>query len=82
MLGNKAILPLLWSMYPNHPNLLAAYYDDPKKTLGSAYKDLKVSDKNWVSKPIFGREGMGIFFSNNFTKYEDFVRITENNFGR
>jgi len=35
LLGNKALLPLLWSMYPNHPNLLAAYYDDPKKQLGS-----------------------------------------------
>lgn len=30
LLGNKALLPLLWSMYPNHPNLLPAYYDDPK----------------------------------------------------
>lgn len=29
ILGNKALLPLLWSMYPNHPNLLPAYYDDP-----------------------------------------------------
>lgn len=29
ILGNKALLPLLWSMYPNHPNLLPAFYDDP-----------------------------------------------------
>jgi len=27
IMGNKALLPLLWSMYPNHPNLLPAYYD-------------------------------------------------------
>jgi len=30
ILGNKALLPLLWSMYPEHPNLLPAFYDDPK----------------------------------------------------
>lgn len=29
ILGNKAILPLLWSMFPNHPNLLPAFYDYP-----------------------------------------------------
>ena len=29
LISNKAILPLLWSMYPNHPNLLPAYYDAP-----------------------------------------------------
>lgn len=34
ILGNKALLPFLWSMYPNHPNLLPSYYDDPRKELG------------------------------------------------
>lgn len=29
VLGNKAILPLLWEMYPDHPNLLPAYFIDP-----------------------------------------------------
>ena len=29
ILGNKALLPLLWSMYPGHPHLLPAYYDKP-----------------------------------------------------
>ena len=29
IVGNKALLPLLWSMYPGHPNLLPAFYDDP-----------------------------------------------------
>ena len=29
IIGNKAILPLLWKMFPNHPNLLPAYFDDP-----------------------------------------------------
>ena len=29
ILGNKALLPLLWSMYPNHPSLLPSYYSNP-----------------------------------------------------
>ena len=30
--ANKAILPMLWQLYPGHPNLLPAYYDDPINT--------------------------------------------------
>jgi len=45
------------------------------------YNNLGVKDKSWVSKPIFGREGMGVFFSSNFTNYNDFVKTTETNFG-
>ena len=30
ILGNKALLPLLWEMFPGHPNLLAAYFIDPQ----------------------------------------------------
>lgn len=81
LLGNKALLPLLWSMYPNHPNLLPAYYDDPKSQLGKE-EFVRLGQWNWVSKPIFGREGMGVFFSSNFTNYDEFVQRTENNFGR
>ena len=29
IMGNRALLPLLWSMFPNHPNLLPAFYDRP-----------------------------------------------------
>jgi len=29
ILSNKALLPMLWTMFPNHPNLLPAYYDNP-----------------------------------------------------
>ena len=29
ILSNKALLPLLWEMFPNHPNLIPAYYDSP-----------------------------------------------------
>ena len=39
ILSNKGILPLLWEMFPNHPNLLPAYFeDDPKAaTLGASF---------------------------------------------
>ena len=76
IVANKALLPLLWSMYPNHPNLLPAYYDDPKAEFGALPIDTK-----WVSKPLFGREGLGVFLSNNFTSYDAFVETTEYNYG-
>lgn len=52
ILSNKGILPLLWEMYPDHPNLLPAYFeDDPRcANLGQRY----------VRKPIFSREGANI----------------------
>ena len=31
ILSNKGILPLLWAMFPGHPNLLPAYFDDDEK---------------------------------------------------
>ena len=72
------MLPLLWSMFPGHPNLLPAYYDDPK----TADKvDLPEQGYSWVSKPVFGREGLGVFLSQNFTTHDQFVDTTEKNFG-
>jgi glutathionylspermidine synthase len=52
VLSNKGILPLLWDMFPNHPNLLPAYFDDdPKATaLGNSY----------ARKPLYSREGANI----------------------
>lgn len=79
VMANKGLLPLLWSMYPNHPNLLPAYFDSPDYD----------KNKNWVSKPLFGREGLGVMLSPNYTKqhgheegYRQFVATTESNFGR
>ena len=71
------MLPLLWSLFPGHPNLLPAYFDDP---VGA--EKLEVPEgANWVSKPLFGREGLGVFLSNNFSSYDEFVNTTEINFG-
>lgn len=77
IVGNKALLPLLWSMYPNHPNLLPAYFDDPQSELGADFD----TNMKWVSKPLFGREGLGVMLSKNFSNYAEFVRTTESNFG-
>ena len=62
IMANKAILPLLWNKYPNHKYLLPAYFHDPREELGTEY-DKAFADKHWVSKPLFGREGLGIFYS-------------------
>jgi glutathionylspermidine synthase len=52
VLSNKGILPLLWEMFPNHPNLLPAYFDDDpvSATLGASY----------ARKPLYSREGANI----------------------
>jgi glutathionylspermidine synthase len=52
VLSNKGILPLLWEMFPRHPNLLPAYFeDDPRANqLGASY----------VRKPLYSREGANV----------------------
>jgi len=52
VLSNKGILPLLWEMFPGHPNLLPAYFeDDPRaEALGASY----------VRKPLYSREGANV----------------------
>jgi glutathionylspermidine synthase len=46
--GSKAILPVLWEMFPDHENLLPAYFDDPHGM------------SEYVSKPVYGWEGAGV----------------------
>lgn len=52
ILSNKGILPLLWEMFPRHPNLLPAYFenDEAAAGLGSSY----------VRKPLYSREGANV----------------------
>jgi glutathionylspermidine synthase len=52
ILANKGILPLLWEMFPRHPNLLPAYFDDDAAaaSLGASY----------VKKPLYSREGANV----------------------
>lgn len=50
VLANKAILAVLWEMYPDHPNLLPAFMDRTAFTPGTTV----------VAKPLLGREGANI----------------------
>ena len=52
ILSNKAILPLLWEMFPRHPNLLPAYFEgEPAAAaLGTSF----------ARKPIYSREGANV----------------------
>ncbi len=52
ILSNKGILPLLWEMFPGHPNLLAAYFEDDPRT-----RELGLS---YVRKPLYSREGANV----------------------
>jgi glutathionylspermidine synthase len=48
VLSNKALLAVLWEMYPGHPNLLPAFLDNPGILT------------EYVRKPRLGREGANI----------------------
>jgi glutathionylspermidine synthase len=48
LLSNKGILPLLWELFPGHPNLLPAYFE-PGRIAG-----------DWVEKPLLSREGANV----------------------
>ncbi|MER8008364.1 glutathionylspermidine synthase family protein [Streptomyces sp. NPDC094149] len=50
LLSNKALLAVLWELYPDHPNLLAAHLDGPRG----------LTTTGWVAKPLLGREGAGV----------------------
>jgi glutathionylspermidine synthase len=58
ILSNKAVLPVLWQRYPDHPNLLPAFFEDEKPAISDRYLYLK--------KPILGREGANIQLSGTF----------------
>ena len=47
ILSNKAILPILWELYPDCPYILPAYFEEGKLD-------------NYVKKPILSREGANI----------------------
>ncbi|WRZ91061.1 glutathionylspermidine synthase family protein [Streptomyces sp. NBC_01007] len=51
LLSNKALLAVLWELYPDHPNLLPAYLDGPRELART---------NGYVSKPLLGREGAGV----------------------
>jgi glutathionylspermidine synthase len=66
LLSNKGILPILWDMYPGHPNLLPSYFD-PTQLRGHQY----------VRKPLFSREGANVSRYDGATTLEE----TEGTYG-
>jgi len=46
--SNKALLPVLWELFPDHPNLLAASFSEG------------IVAEPYVKKPKFGREGANV----------------------
>ncbi|GLF97678.1 glutathionylspermidine synthase family protein [Streptomyces yaizuensis] len=51
LLSNKALLAILWELYPGHPNLVPAYLDGPREL---------ADGRGYVTKPLLGREGAGV----------------------
>jgi glutathionylspermidine synthase len=49
LLSSKGILPILWELYPNDPNLLEAYLDRGENRL-----------TEYAKKPLFSREGANV----------------------
>ena len=47
LLACKGILPILWALFPDHPNLLPAYFSSEGLT-------------SYVKKPLFSREGANV----------------------
>ncbi|MFZ4861589.1 glutathionylspermidine synthase family protein [Sphingobacterium sp. Mn56C] len=65
LLSNKAILPILWELFPNHPHLLAAYFKRPSHL------------QHYVKKPILAREGANVeLYYNN-----ELIYATEGAYG-
>jgi len=52
ILSNKAILPILWQLFPYHKNLLPAYFT-------------RSNLKDYVTKPLLSREGANITIVEN-----------------
>jgi glutathionylspermidine synthase len=53
LLSNKGILPILWELFPDHPNLLPAYFNEEQ------LRD-KTRATRYVRKPLLSREGANI----------------------
>ena len=65
ILSNKAILAVLWELYPNHPLLLETYFDSPNQM------------KDYVKKPLLSREGANI----EMVKNGETIEKTEGEYG-
>lgn len=58
LLSNKAILPVLWEMFPDHPNLLKASFEPGRFAT------------DYVKKPLYSREGANVSITAGGTTVE------------
>lgn len=65
MWSNKALLAVLWEMYPGHELLLPTYLDSPRDMT------------RYVRKPLFGREGANISIVNGSQSFETSGRFSD-----
>lgn len=66
ILSNKAILPVLWKLYPNCPYILECYFEEEN------------SLKDFVKKPVYSREGANI----SIIKNGQIIEKTEGIYGK
>lgn len=68
-LSNKGLLPLLWHLFPDHPNLLPAFFladieaarrGEPTPFAQAIAAAEPLLARGHVTKPIFSREGAGV----------------------
>ena len=71
VVSNKGLLPVLWQMFPGHPNLLPAFFaEDVEHALSGGRPAAHVAAafdaardrlaRGHVTKPIYSREGAGV----------------------
>jgi glutathionylspermidine synthase len=60
LLSNKGLLPVLWELYPDHPNLLPAF-ETPDDRLGGSY----------AKKPRLSREGANVSLVHQGRTFEE-----------
>lgn len=63
LVSNKGILPVLWKMFPGHKNLLPSYWATEAHGMS-----------NYVTKPIFSREGASIQIFENGVLTENSIK--------
>ncbi|MFT2090432.1 glutathionylspermidine synthase family protein [Paraglaciecola sp. 2405UD69-4] len=51
VLSNKALMPMLWKLFPDHPNLLPSYFENELHL---------ATESKLVKKPIYSREGANV----------------------
>lgn len=69
VLSNKGLLPLLWQMFPGHPNLLPAFFaadvEAARRGEATPFAEAIAAagpalSRGHVTKPLFSREGAGV----------------------